>query len=48
MPGGYRERESERVMAQILDLKNPTPPGAAKATYLGSVGQHSVVIEEGH
>ena len=41
MPGGYRERESERVMAQILDLKNPTPPGAAKAkkaTSLGSVG----------
>ena len=40
-PGGYRERESERVMAQILDSKNPTPPGAAKAekaTSLGSVG----------
>ena len=28
------------MMAREFDLKNPTPLGAAKATSLGSVGQH--------
>ena len=31
----------EWVLARELYLKNPTSPGAAKATYMGSVGQHT-------
>ena len=43
-----RERGREGVGTELY-LKNPTPPGAAHATYLGSVGDGNTrFIQEGN